>query len=111
MIDLAPTCLDYLILEGCSLLRAQTPLAWRGHAISEYDFGADIVRLRLDVPLDRCRPYMITVPDEWFTGGDDKMRHFDPLVAPGVLIGYWDEADLAEQREGRREWLGRNGKG
>jgi len=179
MIDLAPTFLDYLggapkphILEGRSLLpllRAQTPLAWRGHAISEYDFGADMARLRLDVPLDRCRLYMITdgrhklvhgeaippmlfdlasdpqelhdigtdpaaativerlrlelfrwlaaphtritVPDEWFTGDDDKMRHFDPLVAPGVLIGYWDEAELAGQREARREWLERNAKG
>jgi len=49
----------------------------------------------------------VTVDDEWFTGDDDRMLHFDPLIEPGVLIGYWDEAELAEQHEARRRWLAR----
>lgn len=173
MIDLAPTFLDYCggkakshILEGRSLLPLlhNAPGApWRRYAISEYDYGRDLARLKLDLPLADCRLYMvtdgrfkliygegvppmlfdlesdpqelrdlgtdpasastverlrgalfhwfatpanrITVDDEWFTGDDDRMLHFDPLIEPGVLIGYWDEAELAEQHEARKIWL------
>ncbi|RUW50444.1 phosphonate monoester hydrolase [Mesorhizobium sp. M1A.F.Ca.ET.072.01.1.1] len=52
----------------------------------------------------------ITVPDEWLTEIDDKVGHFDPIIGSGVLIGYWDEAELAEQQEARRRWLTRRGK-
>ncbi|RWB60691.1 alkaline phosphatase family protein [Mesorhizobium sp.] len=70
--------------------------------------AADIERLRkvlmrwLALPNNR-----ITVPDEWLTEIDDKIEHFDPIVGSGVLIGYWDEAELAEQQEARRRWLAR----
>ena len=70
--------------------------------------AADIERLRkalmrwLALPNNR-----ITVPDEWLTEIDDKIGHFDPIVGSGVLIGYWDEAELAEQQEARRQWLAR----
>jgi hypothetical protein len=70
--------------------------------------AADIERLRkalmrwLALPNNR-----ITVPDEWLTEIDDKIAHFDPIVGSGVLIGYWDEAELAEQQEARRKWLAR----
>lgn len=47
----------------------------------------------------------ITATEEWFTGADEQMRLFDPLVESGVLIGYWDEAELAGQQEARRKWL------
>lgn len=173
MIDLAPTFLDYFggkakphILEGrslLSLLRAESSGVWRRYAISEYDFSADMARLKLNLPVSDCKLYMITdghfklihgeatppmlfdvtndprelndrgrdpasaqtvarlrralfhwlatprnritVEDSWLTADDDKMRHFDPLVGPGVLIGYWDEAELAGQHEARRKWL------
>jgi arylsulfatase A-like enzyme len=70
--------------------------------------AADIDRLRkalmrwLALPNNR-----ITVSDEWLTDIDDKIGHFDPIVGSGVLIGYWDEAELAEQQEARRQWLAR----
>jgi arylsulfatase A-like enzyme len=70
--------------------------------------AVDIERLRkalmhwLALPNNR-----ITVPDEWLTDIDDKVGHFDPIVGSGVLIGYWDEAELAEQQEARRQWLAR----
>lgn len=173
MIDLAPTFLDYCggkakphILEGRSLLpllRKGSGISWRRYAVSEYDYGRDLARLKLDLPLADCRLYMvtdgrfklingegvppmlfdleadphelrdlgtdpasaatierlrgvlfhwfatpgnrITVDDSWFTGDDDRMLHFDPLIEPGVLIGYWDEAELAEQHEARKRWL------
>ncbi len=175
MIDLAPTFLDFCggkakphILEGRSLLpllRNAAAAPWRRYAVSEYDYGRDLARLKLDLPLSDCRLYMvtdgrfklihgegvppmlfdlesdphelrdlgtapasaaaverlrgvlfhwlatpanrITVDDAWFTGDDDRMLHFDPLIEPGVLIGYWDEAELAEQHEARRRWLAR----
>jgi len=74
----------------------------------EFSSAADIERLRkalmhwLALPNNR-----ITVPDEWLTDIDDKVGHFDPIVGSGVLIGYWDEAELAEQQEARRQWLAR----
>jgi len=70
--------------------------------------AAEIERLRkalmrwLALPNNR-----ITVPNEWLTDIDDKVGHFDPIVGSGVLIGYWDEAELAEQQEARRQWLAR----
>ncbi|MFS9598864.1 hypothetical protein, partial [Klebsiella variicola] len=47
----------------------------------------------------------ITVEDRWLTGDDDKLRHFDPAIVPGILIGYWDEAELASEHEARNKWL------
>ncbi|PBB95193.1 sulfatase-like hydrolase/transferase [Mesorhizobium sp. WSM3862] len=73
--------------------------------------AGDIERLRkmlmrwLALPNNR-----ITVPDEWLTEIDGKVGHFDPIIGSGVLIGYWDEAELAEQQEARRRWLTRRGK-
>ncbi|MGX8013029.1 sulfatase-like hydrolase/transferase [Mesorhizobium sp. ORM8.1] len=70
--------------------------------------AVDIDRLRnalmrwLALPNNR-----ITVSDEWLTDIDDKVGYFDPIVGSGVLIGYWDEAELAEQQEARRQWLAR----
>lgn len=74
----------------------------------EASAAADIERLRkalmhwMALPNNR-----ITAPDEWLTEIDDKIEHFDPIVGSGVLIGYWDEAELAEQQEARRRWLAR----
>lgn len=47
----------------------------------------------------------ITVSDGWVTSMDEKFPHFDPLIEQGVLIGYWDEAELAGQHEARLAWL------
>lgn len=47
----------------------------------------------------------ITVSDGWVTSMDEKFPHFDPLIEQGVLIGYWDEAELAEQHAARDAWL------
>ncbi|CAM5763936.1 alkaline phosphatase family protein [Mesorhizobium amorphae] len=173
MIDLAPTFLDHFggkqkshVLEGRSLaplLHGPTPENWRRYAISEYDYGADLARLKLNLPLSDCRLFMITdgryklihgegvppmlfdrtndpyelsdlgrkpefagivatlraalfhwlvtpknritVEDRWLTGDDDKLRHFDPAIVPGILIGYWDEAELAGEHEARNKWL------
>lgn len=173
MIDLAPTFLDHFggkpkfhVLEGRSLaplLHGPKPENWRRYAISEYDYGADLARLKLDLPLSDCRLFMITdgryklihgegvppmlfdrandphelsdlgqkpefadvvailrgalfhwlvtpknritVEDRWLTGDDDKLRHFDPAIVPGILIGYWDEDELAGEHEARSEWL------
>ncbi len=69
--------------------------------------SADIVaRLRaallhwLATPANR-----ITLPNDRYTRHDEAMRYFDPLIGPGILIGYWDEAEMAEQQEARRAWL------
>ena len=173
MIDLAPTFLDHFggkpkshVLEGRSLaplLHGPKPENWRRYAVSEYDYGADLARLKLDLPLSDCRLFMITdgryklihgegvppmlfdrendphelsdlgqkpefadvvatlrealfhwlvtpknritVEDRWLTGDDDKLRHFDPAIVPGILIGYWDEAELASEHEARNKWL------
>lgn len=47
----------------------------------------------------------ITVPDGWVTSMDEKFPHFDPLIEQGVLIGYWDEEELADQKRAREAWL------
>lgn len=47
----------------------------------------------------------ITVSDAWVTSADEKFPHFDPLIEQGVLIGYWDEAELAGQHAARERWL------
>lgn len=179
MIDLAPTFVDFFggkakphVLEGRSLLpllHGRTDASWRSHAISEYDYSADMARLELGLPVTDTRLYMITdgryklvhgegiapmlydlvsdplefvdlgtdpssaeivarlraallhflatpanritAPHERFTRNDEAMRHFDPFVVPGVLIGYWDEAEVAQQQEARRAWLARTGRG
>jgi arylsulfatase A-like enzyme len=49
----------------------------------------------------------ITVPDGWVTSMDAKFPHFDPLIEQGVLIGYWDEEELASQHKAREAWLAR----
>lgn len=51
----------------------------------------------------------ITVPDRWVTSADEKFAHFDPLIEQGVLIGYWDEAELAGQHAARDAWLAERG--
>ena len=43
----------------------------------------------------------ITTPDSEVTGADDVALKYDLLVNPGVLIGYWDEAELAAERAKR----------
>ncbi|MBT9370012.1 sulfatase-like hydrolase/transferase [Rhizobium sp. CSW-27] len=63
---------------------------------------------RLDMALNhwlQTPANRITVPDDWVTSTDEKMRYFDPLIEQGVLIGYWDEAELEEQRRARAAWL------
>ena len=179
MIDLAPTFVDFFggkakphVLEGRSLLpllHGRTDASWRSHAISEYDYSADMARLELGLPVTDTRLYMITdgryklvhgegiapmlydlvsdplefvdlgtdpssaeivarlraallhflatpanritAPHERFTRNDEAMRPFDPFVVPGILIGYWDEAEVAQQQEARRAWLARTGRG
>lgn len=51
----------------------------------------------------------ITVPDGWVTSMDEKFPYFDPLIEQGVLIGYWDEEELAEQHRARDTWLAARG--
>jgi arylsulfatase A-like enzyme len=63
------------------------------------------LKLWLQTPASR-----ITVPDEWVTSADEMFPHFDPLVGSGVLIGYWDEQELEQQRQARSSWLDRFGK-
>jgi hypothetical protein len=42
----------------------------------------------------------ITVSDQAITASDDAFRHYDINIGAGVLIGYWDEAELElEQRK------------
>lgn len=50
----------------------------------------------------------ITLSDEAITAGDEAAAHFDPLIGPGILIGYWDEQELAEEHEKRRNYLEAN---
>lgn len=41
----------------------------------------------------------VTVADTWFTDDDDLVRAGgDPTLRQGVIIGYWDEAELAAQQ-------------
>jgi arylsulfatase A-like enzyme len=65
----------------------------------------DALKLWLQTPANR-----ITVPDEWVTSADEMFAHFDPLIGSGVLIGYWDEQELEDQREARAAWLTRKGR-
>ncbi|MEZ2330261.1 sulfatase-like hydrolase/transferase [Mesorhizobium sp. RCC_202] len=114
-----PDCKLYMITDGRFKLvhgEGVEPMLFDlGNDSSElHDLGRepsaapDIERLRralmhwLALPNNR-----ITVPEEWLTDIDDKVGHFDPIVGSGVLIGYWDEAELAEQQEARRQWLAR----
>ncbi|WP_444451971.1 hypothetical protein ACTTAI_13000 [Rhodobacter capsulatus] len=52
----------------------------------------------------RAAANRITVSDGWFSGGDEAAEAFDPLLDPGILIGYWDEAELEAEREKRKRW-------
>ena len=47
----------------------------------------------------------ITVPDAFFQADDETALIFDPNLAPGLLIGYRDEADLAAEIARRDAWL------
>ncbi len=51
----------------------------------------------------------ITMSDEKITASDEAMRHFDVLVNPGVLIGYWDEAELESEKAKRRKYYAAKG--
>lgn len=42
-----------------------------------------------------------TVSDEEVTASDEAALAYDVLINPGILIGYWDEAELAEERRKR----------
>ncbi|TKD14540.1 alkaline phosphatase family protein [Rhodobacter capsulatus] len=46
----------------------------------------------------------ITVSDGWFSDGDAAAEAFDPLLDPGILIGYWDEAELEAESTKRAAW-------
>lgn len=46
----------------------------------------------------------ITVPDAFFQADDGTALIFDPNLAPGLLIGYRDEADLAAEIAKRDAW-------
>lgn len=46
----------------------------------------------------------ITVSDGWVTAADERSACFDPLIEQGMLIGYWDEAELAGQQAARDAW-------
>ena len=41
----------------------------------------------------------ITLRDEAVTRADDLALAFDPALPAGILIGYWDEAELRRERE------------
>jgi arylsulfatase A-like enzyme len=79
------------------------------------DLGADpaqagtIARLTAAV-LDwyRGAANRITVSDDWFSGGDAAAAAYDPLLDPGILIGYWDEAELAAEHRKRAAWQARH---
>jgi hypothetical protein len=78
------------------------PAEWRQYAFSEYDYAMLEARLILNQPLDDCRLYMV-FDDRWklvHAKGFRPMRGLcpRPAVRSGILIGYWDEAELAEAR-------------
>jgi arylsulfatase A-like enzyme len=160
-IDLAPTLIEYFggvsprhIVEGRSLgpwLRGEAPSHWRTHVFSEYDYSMQDVRRYLDLPVDKCRLFMVfdgrwkyihapgfrpmlydlrSDPRDLLELGADpaheetliKMRaalldwalaDHNRITMPdarieayssaaqlknGILIGYWDEAELEEAR-------------
>ncbi|WP_316233670.1 alkaline phosphatase family protein [Bradyrhizobium sp. SZCCHNPS2010] len=47
----------------------------------------------------------ITRSDEAVAAKDDAQRHYDRNIESGILIGYWDEADLAAERSLREAYL------
>ena len=54
----------------------------------------------------------ITVSDADIKSSDEAFKAFDLNVGPGVLIGYWDEAELATERAKRDAYLkSQRGKG
>jgi len=52
------------------------------------------------------RPHSrITRSDEAIAANDAAQRHYDRNLEAGILIGYWDEAELAEERAKRAGFL------
>jgi hypothetical protein len=47
----------------------------------------------------------ITRSDEAIAGKDEAQQHYDRNIEAGILIGYWDEAELAEERAKRARFL------
>lgn len=47
----------------------------------------------------------ITRSDEAIAARDEAQRHYDRNLESGVLIGYWDEAEVAEERARRARFL------
>ena len=45
-----------------------------------------------------------TVSDAEIAAHDEATLAYDPLIGPGVLIGYWDEEELAREREKREAY-------
>lgn len=41
----------------------------------------------------------VTMSDEEVTSTDEAFKHYDIVMESGVMIGYWDEAELAKERE------------
>lgn len=50
--------------------------------------------------LDGLR-HRVTVPDDAVTAFDDAMRHYDPAIDVGILIGYVDEAEVRDEERKR----------
>lgn len=75
------------------------------------DLGSDPahqpVRQRLYEALakwSRTTRTQTTVPDEAITAADKAALAYDLNIEAGILIGYWDEAELAAEREKARQF-------
>ena len=52
----------------------------------------------------------ITISDEEVKASDVQMQYYDVLINPGILIGYWDEAELEAEKVKRNSYtLGKKG--
>jgi arylsulfatase A-like enzyme len=47
----------------------------------------------------------VALSDEAIMAEDVKFSHYDPNIDSGILIGYWDEADLEQERAKRTRFL------
>jgi arylsulfatase A-like enzyme len=118
-IDLAPTFIDWFggtppghILEGRSLmgwLRGAPPADWRKAAFSEYDYGMQEVRLKLDQPIEQCRLFMV-FDGRWKYVHAPGFRPmlYDLAADPQELIDRGDDpacaSEIARLREALFDW-------
>ncbi len=82
------------------------------HELRDVGGAAETAEIRISMERElgrwmRRAQMRITSDEASITESDEAFKHYDVLLHPHVLIGYWDEAELAAERE-KLKWFQKN---